>query len=89
MVGLLFLPRGKIMADLVKLKSAGNRDVLQGSLQVLHIHVFLVAPLGAGHMAQAGADQHEGGITIRERPHHTGPAADLPVEPLNDISPAR
>ena len=67
------------------MKSAGNGGVLRGSLQVLHIHVLLVAPLGAGHMAQAGADQHEGGITIRESTHHTGPAADLPVETFNDI----
>ena len=36
-------------------------------------------------MAQAGTDQHEGGVTIRETTHHTGAAADLPVEPLNDI----
>ena len=33
------------------LKSAGNGDVVQSRLQVLHIHVFLVAPLGARHVA--------------------------------------
>ena len=70
------------------MKSAGNRGVLQGSLEVLHVHVFLVAPLGAGHMAQAGTDQHEGGVAIREGAHHPGPAADLPVEPLNNEFPA-
>ena len=32
------------------LKSAGNRGVVQSRLQVLHVHVFLVAPLGARHM---------------------------------------
>ena len=48
------------------MKSANNRGILKGSLQVLHIHVLLVAPLGTSH-------------------HHTGAAADLPVQPLNHI----
>ena len=52
---------------------------------MLHIHVLLIAPLGTGYMAQPGADQHEGRVTIREGLHHTGPAADLPVQPLNHI----
>ena len=52
---------------------------------MLHIHVLLVAPLGAGHMAQSGADQHEGGVAVRETAHHTGAATDLPVQPFNDI----
>ena len=34
------------------MKSAGNRGVVQSRLQVLRVHVFLIAPLGAGHMAQ-------------------------------------
>ena len=67
------------------MKSAGNRGILKGSLQVLHVHVLLVAPLGAGHMAQSGADQHEGGVAVRETAHYTSAAADLPVEPLNDV----
>ena len=67
------------------MKSAGNGDVLNGSLQVLHIHVFLVAPLCTGHMAQPGTDQHEGRVAVRETAHHTSAAADLPVQPLNDI----
>ena len=33
------------------LKSAGNSGVFQSLLQVLHVHVFLVAPLGARHVA--------------------------------------
>ena len=33
------------------LKSAGNRGVVQSRLQVLHVHVFLVAPLGTCHVA--------------------------------------
>ena len=52
---------------------------------MLHVHILLVAPLGAGHMAQAGADQHKGRVTIREAAHHTGAAADLPVQSLNHI----
>ena len=34
------------------LKSAGNRGVVHDRLQMLHVHVFLAAPLGARHMAQ-------------------------------------
>ena len=41
------------------MKSAGNGDVVQSRLQVLHVHVFLVAPLGARHMAEPGTDQHQ------------------------------
>ena len=67
------------------MKSAGNRGVVQSCLQVLHVHVFLAAPLVARHMAQPRADQHQGGISIRERSHHAGPAADLPVQPLDHI----
>ena len=67
------------------MKSASNGGVLKGRLQMLHIHVLFVAPLGTGHMAQAGADQHEGRIAIRETAHHTGTAADLPVQPFNNI----
>lgn len=50
-----------------------------------HIHVLLAAPLRTGDMAQPGTDQHEGGVAIRERAHHPSAAADLPVEPRNDI----
>ena len=52
---------------------------------MLHVHVFLAAPLGARHVAQPGADQHRGGVAVRERPHHPRPAADLPAAiPLDD-----
>ena len=67
------------------MKSAGNRGVVQSRLQVLHVHVFLVAPLGARHMAQAGADQHQGGVAVRECPHHPRPSADLTVQPLDHV----
>ena len=65
--------------------SAGNRGVLQGSLQVLHIHVLFVAPLGSNHMAQSGAYQHEGRIAIQKTTHHSGTSANLPVQSLNNV----
>ena len=52
---------------------------------MLHVHIFLVAPLGTCHMAQPRTDQHEGRIPIWKSPHYLGAAADLPVETLNDI----
>ena len=52
---------------------------------MLHVHVFLVAPLGTRHVAQPRADQHQGGVAVRERPHHAGSAADLPVQPLDHV----
>ena len=67
------------------MKSAGNGGILKGRLQVLHVHVLLVAPLGTSHMAQPGTDQHQSGVAVREAAHHTGAAADLPVQSLNDI----
>ena len=67
------------------MKSASYRGVLQNGLQVFHVHVFLVAPLSAGYMAQPGTDQHKGRVAIRETAHHPGTAADLPVESFNDI----
>ena len=67
------------------MKSAGNGDVLCGSLQMLHIQVLLVDPLCAGHMAQPGTNQHQGGVSIREAAHYPSTAANLPVQPLNDI----
>ncbi len=67
------------------MKSASNGGVLKGHLQVLHIHVLLVATLGTGYMAQPGTDHHKGRVTVRKTAHHTSAAADLPVQPLNDI----
>lgn len=46
----------------VGMKSAGNGGIAQGGLQMLHVHGFLAAPLGTGHMAESGADQHEGSV---------------------------
>ena len=52
---------------------------------MLHIHIFLAAPLGTRPVAQPRADRHQGGVSVRERPHHTRPAADLAVQPLDHI----
>ena len=46
---------------------------------------ILVAPLGASDMAQAGADEHQGGISVWEGPHNPGAPADLAVEAFNDV----
>lgn len=43
-----------------------------GVVQMLHVHVFLAAALGARHVAKSGADQHQDGVAVRERPHHAG-----------------
>ena len=67
------------------MKSAGNGGIVHGRLQVLHVHVFLAAPLGARHVAKPRADQHQSGVSVRERPHHPRPAADLTVQPLDYI----
>jgi hypothetical protein len=67
------------------MKSAGNRGIVHDRLQVLHVHVFLAAPLGARYMAEPGADQHQGGVPVRECPHHAGSAADFPVQPLDHV----
>ena len=52
---------------------------------MLHVHVFLVALLGARHMAKPGADQHQGGVPVRERPNHAGSATDLAVPSLDHV----
>ena len=67
------------------MKSVGNEGVIQSRLQVLHVHVFLAAPLGARHMAKSGADQHQGRVAIGECPHHPRPSADLTVQPLDHV----
>ena len=67
------------------MKSAGNRGVVHDRLQVLHVHVFLAAPLGTRHMAEPGADQHQGGISVRECPYHPRSSADLPVQSLDHV----
>ena len=67
------------------MKSTSNGGVLKGRLQVLHVHVLLVAPLGAGYMAQPGTDQHQGRVAVWKTAHHPRAASDLPVQSLNHI----
>ena len=57
-------------------EAASNGGVLHDSLQNLHAHVLFAAPLGTGHMAHPGTDQHKGRIAVWERPSHPCPAAD-------------
>ena len=64
------------------MKSASNGGILKSRLQVLHIHVLLVVPLGTSHMAQSGTDQHEGRVAVREAAHHAGAAAHARITPL-------
>ena len=59
------------------MKSSSNGGILKGHLQVLHVHVLLVALLGASHMAQPGTDQHQSRVAIRETAHYTGSVANL------------
>ena len=67
------------------MRSAGNRDVVRRRLQVLHAHVFLVAPPGTRCMAKPRADRHQGEISVRERPCHPRPSADLTVQPIDHV----
>src|SRR5699024_3139631 len=50
-----------------------------------HVHILLVSPLGACDMAQAGADEHQGGVAVGEGTHNPGTPPDLAVEALNDV----
>ena len=68
------------------MKSAGNGGVVQSCPQMLRVHVFLAAPLGARRVAKPGADQHQGGVPVRERPQHARPPTDLPVQPLDHVA---
>lgn len=52
---------------------------------MLHVHVFLVAPLGSGHMTQSGTDQHQRRVAIGEAAYYSRPSAYFPVQPLNHI----
>ena len=67
------------------MKSAGNGGVVQSCLQMLHVHVFLAAPLGARRVAKSGADQYQGRVPVRERPQHARPPTDLSVQPLDHV----
>ena len=36
-------------------------------------------------MTQPGTNQHQGGIAVRETAYHASAAADLPIQPFNDV----
>ena len=74
-----------MFADSGRMKSAGNRGVVQSRLQVLHIHVFFIVPLGTSHAAKPCADQHQDRVPVRKCSHHAGPAADLTIQPSNYV----
>ena len=57
----------------------------ENGLQMPHVHVFLVTPLGACDMAQAGADEHRGGVAIGEGTYDPGASADLAVQAFHDV----
>lgn len=61
------------------MKSASNGGILNGSLQMLHVHVLLVALLGAGYMAEPGIDQHESRVAVWENAHYSGSVSNLLV----------
>ena len=54
--------------------------IAESGLQVPHVHVLLVTPLGAYDMAQAGVDEYQGGVAIGEGTHNPGAPADLAVQ---------
>ena len=56
------------------MKSAGNRGVVQSRLQVLHVHVFLVAPLGT---CPHGAASHRPASGRSCRPGMSPPPASV------------
>lgn len=49
------------------------------------IFMYFLLPHWVQPHGQPGADQHKGRVAVRETAHYTGAAADLPVQPLNDI----
>ena len=66
------------------MKSAGKGSVVQ-RLQMLHVHVLLVAPLRPCNVPQPGAEQHQRRVPVRETAHHARPAPDLTVQPFNGV----
>ena len=46
----------KSLRGLARTKSASNGGVLRGDLQMIHVHVLLVAPLSTSYMTQSGTD---------------------------------
>ena len=75
----------KIVCRQLKEALLYNGGIAENGLQMPHVHILLVTPLGACDMAQAGADEHQGGVAIREGTHNSGAPADLAVEAFHDV----
>ena len=67
------------------MRSASQEGGVVHRIQVLHVHVFLVAPLGAGNVAQPGTDQHQRAVSVREHSHGVGSPADLTIQTFNPV----
>ena len=74
-----------MVRSLWQVRSAGNSGGFLHGLQMLHVYVFLIAPLGAGYVAQSGTDKHERRVPVREAANYSRPPADLAVEPFQDV----
>ena len=74
----------KIVCSHWQVRSAGYSGGFLHSLQVLHVHVLLVAPLGLSNMTQVGTHKHESGVSVQAA-NHSRPPANLAVEPLQDV----
>ena len=52
---------------------------------MLHIHVFLTAPLGSSYMTQSGTEQHQRRVAVRKSSNDLCPEPDLSVQPLYGV----
>ena len=59
--------------------------IAESGLQVLHVHVLPVTPLRACDMAQADADEHQGGVAVGEGAHNTRASANLAAQAFHDV----
>ena len=78
----------KIVCRQLRKELSGNGGIAESGLQVLHVHVLLVSPLGACDMAQAGADEHQGGVAVGEGSHNPGPRV-YPKNCVNEQASAK
>ena len=62
-----------------------NGGIAESGLQMPHVHILPVTPLGTCDMAQAGADEHQGRVAIGEGTHDPGAPADLAVQAFHDV----
>ena len=65
--------------------SAGDRGIIRSCLQMLHVHVLLIAERSACHMAEFGIDQHQSRVPIWECLYHAGSGVRLTIQPYNRV----